>query len=100
MADFDPFTATISDIQEAYSSGSLTAVSVVEAYLSQIEAQNDYLHAIIALPPKSLLLKQAHELDEERKKSGPRSPLHGIPVVVKVCNLRTIGMNLLIDFKG
>lgn len=84
MADFDPFTATISDIQEGYSTGALSVVSVLEAYLSQIEAQNDYLHAIIALPPKSLLMKQAHELDEERKKTGPRSPLHGIPIIVKV----------------
>ncbi|KAH8822071.1 amidase signature domain-containing protein [Xylogone sp. PMI_703] len=82
-AGFDCLTATIADIQDGYSAGTLTAVSVLEAYLAQIDAHQDYLKAIIQLAPKSQLLQTAKRLDEERKSSGPRSPIHGIPILVK-----------------
>jgi amidase len=36
-------------------------------------------------------LKQARALDTERLKKGPRSPMHGIPVVIKD-NLDTADM--------
>jgi amidase len=80
---FDVLTATTSDIQERYAAGTLTAVSVLEAYLSQIERHDPYLKAMIEVAPRALLIQTAQKLDEERKVSGPRSPMHGIPVLVK-----------------
>ena len=43
--------------------------------------QGPTLHAIIELNPSAL--KQAAELDLERRMSGPRGPLHGIPILLK-----------------
>ncbi len=80
---FDVLTATTSDIQERYAAGTLTAVSVLEAYLSQIERHDPYLKAVIEVAPRALLIQTAQKLDEERKISGPRSLMHGIPVLVK-----------------
>jgi amidase len=39
------------------------------------------LHAILEVNPEAVSL--AAELDRERERSGPRSPLHGIPVMIK-----------------
>ena len=53
-------------------------------YLARIEAYNlqgPALRAIISVAPNAL--ERARELDAERAVSGPRSPLHGIPIVVK-----------------
>ena len=93
-AGLDCLTATISDIQENYTNGSWTAVSVLNSYLAQIDAHDQYLHAIIQLAPRTQLLELAQSLDEERKTSGARSPLHGIPVLVKVIVLDAIALGL------
>jgi len=47
------------------------------------------LNAVIYLNPSAL--EQARSLDLERKAKGPRSPLHGIPIVLKD-NVNTIDM--------
>jgi amidase len=39
------------------------------------------INSIIELNPDALAI--ARELDKERKEKGPRSPLHGIPVLIK-----------------
>ena len=39
------------------------------------------MRAVIETNPSALA--QAAELDRERKISGPRSPLHGIPILLK-----------------
>jgi amidase len=93
-AGLDCLTATISDIQENYTNGSWTTVSVLNSYLAQIDAHDQYLHAIIQLAPRTQLLELAQSLDEERKTSGARSPLHGIPVLVKVIVLDAIALGL------
>lgn len=52
--------------------------------LARIEAydnQGPKLNAVITLNPKAL--ETARALDAERKSKGPRSPLHGIPVLLK-----------------
>jgi len=43
-----------------------------------VNLQGAELRAIIETNPSAL--KEAAALDEERKTSGPRGPLHGIPV--------------------
>jgi amidase len=39
------------------------------------------LRAVIEMNPSALA--QAAALDKERKTKGPRSPLHGIPIILK-----------------
>ena len=76
--------ATAGDLQRDLSSGGLTSVELVNACLDQIEQHDDYLHAVISKPPRAHLVEQAQTLDIERKTSGIRSKLHGIPILIKV----------------
>jgi Asp-tRNA(Asn)/Glu-tRNA(Gln) amidotransferase A subunit family amidase len=82
-ATLDLETATILDLQKAYDAG-LSAEKVVQAYLKRIEAYDKAgpkLNAILTLNPKAL--ETARALDRERKEKGPRSLLHGVPILVK-----------------
>jgi amidase len=65
-------------------SGRYTARRIVELYLERIAAMNlegPALRAIIETNPEAL--GQADELDRQRKAKGARSPLHGVPVLLK-----------------
>ena len=76
--------ATIEDINAAFNSGTLTSERLVELYLARIQAYDQdgpRLNAVLWLNDQAL--ETARILDEERRMSGPRSPLHGIPVVLK-----------------
>src|SRR5437016_9320414 len=82
--DIDLDAATIADLNAAFNAGTLTAEALVQLCLARIQAydrQGPSLHAVITLNPKAL--ETARALDAERKAKGPRSPLHGIPVVLK-----------------
>ncbi|HEY5647789.1 MAG TPA: amidase family protein [Pseudomonadales bacterium] len=90
--DFDPFEATITELQIAMSSGALTARELTRYYLERIERYDrtgPALNAVAYLNPDALEI--AGQLDAERSASGPRGPLHGIPVLVKD-NYETLGM--------
>jgi amidase len=80
--DFD--AATIAEINKALDAGMLTSEKLVQLCLARIAAydrKGPSLHAVMALNPKAL--DEARALDAERKAKGRRSPLHGIPVVLK-----------------
>ncbi len=65
-------------------SGRLSARSLAEAYLSRIDAidkRGPALNSVIEINPDALDIAGA--LDKERKTKGLRSPLHGIPIVIK-----------------
>ncbi len=82
-AEIDLSTATVLDLQEAYDDG-LTAERVVQVCLDRIAAYDEAgpkLNAILTLNPRALEI--ARELDAERREKGPRSPLHGVPFLVK-----------------
>jgi amidase len=94
--------ATIADINAAYAAGTLTAEKLVQLCLARIDAydkQGPSLHAVITVNPKALEIARA--LDAERKAKGPRSPLHGIPIVLKdnydTADLPTTGGSLLLE---
>jgi amidase len=81
---FDLLTASVADIQSAVASGGLTYERLVRLYLNRIEAyekRGPRLHAIIEINPRAIDIARA--LDEERRTTGLRSPLHGIPVAIK-----------------
>jgi amidase len=83
-AQFNLETATVADINAAFDKGALTSEKLTSLYLARIKAYNDagpVIHAVIYANPKAL--EEAKALDAERKTKGPRSPLHGIPVVLK-----------------
>lgn len=93
---FDLSKATVADINAAMDSGKLTSEKLVQLYINRIEAydkKGPAVNCVITLNPNAL--KQAKALDAERRKSGPRSPIHGVPIVLKdlidVAGLPTTG---------
>jgi amidase len=98
--DFDALT--IADINRAFDTGALTAEKLVQLCLARIQAydrQGPSLRAILTINPKAL--ETARALDAERKAKGPRSPLHGIPVVLKdnynTFDMATTGGSVLLE---
>ncbi len=79
-----PLEATIPELQEAMRTGRLTSVQLVDFYLARIAAYDTSgprLNAFITVNPSAR--DEAAARDAERAASGPRGPLHGIPVVLK-----------------
>jgi Asp-tRNA(Asn)/Glu-tRNA(Gln) amidotransferase A subunit family amidase/glycerophosphoryl diester phosphodiesterase len=79
-------------LQQQLATGALTSTQLLDYYLARIQAydqQGPALNTLITL--NSAARAQAQQLDNERQRSGPRSLLHGIPVVIKD-NYNTIDM--------
>jgi amidase len=72
---------TVVELQAKMRSGELTAKSLAEKYLARIKEIDPKINSVIELNPDAL--KIAEELDKERRKGKIRSPLHGIPVLIK-----------------
>src|SRR5262245_20279731 len=95
-------SATIADINAAFKAGTLTAEGLVQLCLARIRSydrEGPSVHAVITLNPKAIEI--ARELDAERRAKGPRSALHGIPVVLKdnynTADLPTTGGSVLLE---
>lgn len=81
--------ASITELQEAMTSGRATSAQITRAYLDRIAAydrpgpsgRGPALNAMIWMNPNALA--EAEALDRERAQRGPRSPLHGIPIILK-----------------
>ena len=61
--------------------GTCTPSELIEAAIERIEAFNPQINAVINLNTRCR--KTARNLDQEREQTGPRSLLHGVPVVLK-----------------
>src|SRR3954454_6652830 len=75
---------SVPQLQERFKQGSLTAERVAELYLQRIEAvdrKGPALRSVIEVNPDALAI--ARSLDAEYRAKGPRSPLHGVPVLLK-----------------
>jgi amidase len=76
--------ATIAGLHDQMQRGELTSEELVDWYLDRIEAVDragPRLNSIIETNPDAVAIAKA--LDGEWASSGPRGPLHGIPVVLK-----------------
>ncbi len=77
---------TLADLQAGMKSGKFTARTLTEKYLERInmldkDKQGPRLNSVIELNPDADAI--AGELDREYRNKGPRSPLHGVPVLIK-----------------
>ncbi len=75
---------TIAELQAGLASGEFSSRELTTAYLSviqQVDKQGPALNAIIELNPDALSIADA--LDAERRATGARGPLHGIPLILK-----------------
>ena len=94
---FDIETATVEDISRAMDRGALTAEQLVRLSLARVKAYEPELHAVITLNPN--VIEEARALDAERRTKGPRSPLHGTPVLLKD-NINTRDLQTTLGFYG
>ncbi|MFK8010462.1 MAG: amidase [Marinicellaceae bacterium] len=72
---------SILTMQKHMNEGTLTSKQLVELYLNRIEKYDSQLNAVIELNPDAL--KIASDMDEERANGKVRSPMHGIPFMIK-----------------
>ncbi len=82
IADYREYD--IESLQALMQSGELSSRQLVQYYLDRIGAldrNGPALNAIIEINPQAIEIAAA--LDAERKKTGPRGPMHGIPVILK-----------------
>ena len=91
-ASFRIEETTVAQIEAALRARTLTCRSLVEQYLTRIEAydkKGSALNAIVLTNPDAL--KTADDLDRRFAQAGPVGPLHCVPVIVKD-NYETIDM--------
>lgn len=83
-SSFELDEISVSDLQQRFQQRSLTAERATELYLQRIESIDRHgpaLRSVIEINPDAL--EMARALDAEYRAKGPRSPLHGIPVLLK-----------------
>jgi amidase len=81
---FDVIETTIAALQAAMADGRLTAAALAQLYIERIEPidrTGPTLRSVQEINPDALAIAAA--LDDERRRKGPRGPLHGIPVLLK-----------------
>lgn len=75
---------TITELQQLMVDNHASARDICQYYLNRIQSidkQGPALNSIIELNPDALQI--ADQLDIERKRTGSRGPLHGIPLLLK-----------------
>lgn len=75
---------TIAEIQAAMESGDLTSRELVDFYLQRIEELDQSgptVNSVLAINPQARQI--ARNRDRERQATGPRGPLHGVPILLK-----------------
>ena len=96
----DSTSASIADLSAAFAAGTLSSERLTGLYLARIAAYDTAgpaLNAVLRLSPTAL--QDARALDAERQASGPRSALHGIPVLLKA-NIDVAGWPATAGFHG
>jgi amidase len=75
---------SIVELQARMTEGATSAEALVRTYLERIDAVDragPTLRSVLETNPDALAI--AADLDAERRRSGPRGPLHGVPVLLK-----------------
>jgi amidase len=84
-----PGNASIAGLRQALESGATTSAALTSFYLDRIRRLDPELHSVRAISPDAG--QQARASDATRAAGQPRSPLEGIPVLVKD-NIQVAGM--------
>ncbi|CAG9607241.1 amidase family protein [Pseudoneobacillus rhizosphaerae] len=75
---------TVDEMQQKMNNNELTSKDLVLMYLNRIAKFDQHgpkINSVLEINPDALQIASA--LDSERKVSGPRGPMHGIPVLIK-----------------
>ncbi len=96
-ADVDVLELTAVQVHDDLVAGRYTVTELTRTFLDRIARYEDHYNAFISMNPDALRIAAA--LDAEFAATGPRGPLHGVPVVVKD-NLDYGGMVTTAGFDG
>jgi aspartyl-tRNA(Asn)/glutamyl-tRNA(Gln) amidotransferase subunit A len=88
--DDDLTRLSIADASRRIAARELSPVELTQAYLRRIESIDPRVNAFITVTAERAL-EQARALESELGRSGPRGPLHGIPIGLKD-NIDTAGV--------
>jgi amidase len=90
---------TVAELQAGLAAGTVTSRAIVQAHLDRIARLDPVFHAVRCVSPTAL--DEADASDRHRRDHGPRSPIEGIPVLVKdnvdVAGLPTTGGALVLE---
>ena len=81
---YDVLEKSIEQLQADMTAGVTTAEEITMAYLlriARLDQDGPKVNSVLEINPDALFCARA--LDRERRISGPRGPLHGIPVLLK-----------------
>jgi amidase len=81
MKSFEREEFTLAQLQEAMQSGKMSAREIAQKYLDRIAVIDKKLNSVIEVNPDALQIADA--MDKERKAGKVRSPMHGIPDLLK-----------------
>lgn len=73
--------ATIDEMQQAMTNGTLSSQQLVMCYITRTYQTNSYINTLLQLNPDVLAI--AAQMDAERAAGKVRGPLHGVPFTVK-----------------
>ncbi len=93
----DIIELTATQVHDDLLAARYTITELTQAFLDRIARYEDRYNAFISMNPDALAIAAA--LDEELRTSGPRGPLHGVPVVIKD-NLDYAGLVTTAGFDG
>ena len=74
---------TASELAAAISSGRVSSIEATKSALARMEQVNPVLNAVVD-PLAESALETAASADRELLQTGPRGPLHGVPITVKI----------------
>lgn len=81
---FNVLSTNAVDLQAQLVENKITSVQILREYFAQIDRHEPTLNALISSAPRENVIGIAASLDEERQQGRIRSPLHGIPIILKV----------------
>ena len=86
---------SLAELSAEMAAGRVSAAGLVAAYtrrIQRIDRAGPRLSSVIELNPDAPAIAKA--LDDERRRRGPRSPLHGMPILIKD-NIDTHDLSLI-----
>lgn len=86
---YDVHEVSLHQLSEDLAAGRTTSVALTRAYMARIEALDGDLNSVIAIAPDAI--DQAEAADARRSAGQERSPLDGVPILLKD-NLDQTGM--------
>lgn len=73
--------ATVFELNKAIQEGEITSLQLTQFYLQKIKQEDSQFNSVITVNPDALMI--AKQLDREAAQGQYRSPLHGLPILIK-----------------